>query len=61
MQFPVFGWREYYGDVEEPITPNAPDAIGQVVDLGMLLIMTMQEINVCRGLTLFFLYTLILF
>ncbi len=54
LQFPVFGWREYYSDSEEPITTNSPDAIGQEVDLGMLLIVIMQEINVCRGLTLFF-------
>ncbi len=28
-------WNEFYGEVEEPILPNAPEAIGKVVDLCM--------------------------
>ncbi len=32
-QFPVCDWSEFYGEVEEPIPPNAPEAIGKVVDL----------------------------
>ncbi len=27
LQFPVCDWREFYGDIEEPIPPNAPKAI----------------------------------
>ncbi len=34
-QFPICVWREFYGEVEEPIPPNAPKAIGKVVDLCM--------------------------
>ncbi|KAL7472588.1 hypothetical protein ACHAXS_013574 [Conticribra weissflogii] len=34
-QFPVCDWSEFYGEVEEPIPPNAPEAIGKVVDLRM--------------------------
>ncbi|KAL7460152.1 hypothetical protein ACHAXS_000616 [Conticribra weissflogii] len=34
-QFPIFDWSEFYGEVEEPIPPNAPEAIGKVVDLHM--------------------------
>ncbi len=35
-QFPICDWSEFYGEVEEPIPPNAPEAIGKVVDLCML-------------------------
>ncbi len=34
-QFPVCNWSEFYDEVEEPIPPNAPEAIGKVVDLRM--------------------------
>ncbi|KAL7452765.1 hypothetical protein ACHAXS_000285 [Conticribra weissflogii] len=34
-QFPICDWSEFYGEVEEPIPPNAPEAIGKVVDLHM--------------------------
>ncbi len=34
-QFPLCDWNEYYGDVEEPILSNTPEAIGKVVDLCM--------------------------
>ncbi len=34
-QFPICDWSEFYGEVEEPIPPNAPEAIGKVVDLRM--------------------------
>ncbi len=34
-QFPICDWSEFYGEVEEPIPPNAPKAIGKVVDLHM--------------------------
>ena len=34
-QFPVCDWTEFYGEVAEPIPPNAPEAIGKVVDLRM--------------------------
>ncbi len=34
-QFPVCDWTEFYGEVEEPIPPNAPKALGKVVDLRM--------------------------
>ncbi|KAL7447662.1 hypothetical protein ACHAXS_000050 [Conticribra weissflogii] len=34
-QFPVCDWSEFYGEVEEPIPPNEPEAIGKVVDLRM--------------------------
>ncbi len=33
-QFPICDWSEFYGD-EEPIPPNAPEALGKVVDLCM--------------------------
>ncbi len=28
-QFPVMDWKEFYGNVNEPIPPNAPTAPGQ--------------------------------
>ncbi len=59
-QFPICDWREFYGEVEEPILPNAPEAIGKVVDLCMLSIVTMQEINVHKDLVVALSYTLIL-
>ncbi len=34
-QFPICDWSKFYGEVEEPIPPNAPEAIGKVVDLRM--------------------------
>ncbi|KAL7458731.1 hypothetical protein ACHAXS_000432 [Conticribra weissflogii] len=34
-QFPVCDWSEFDGEVEEPVPPNAPEAIGKVVDLCM--------------------------
>ncbi len=34
-QFRVCDWSEFYGQVEEPITHNAPETIGKVVDLYM--------------------------
>ncbi|KAL7450924.1 hypothetical protein ACHAXS_000240 [Conticribra weissflogii] len=34
-QFPVCDWSEFYSDVEEPIPPNVPEAVGKVVDLCM--------------------------
>ncbi len=34
-QFPVCDWSEFYSEVEEPIPPNVPKAIGKVVDLRM--------------------------
>ncbi len=34
-QFPVCDWSEFYGEVEEQIPPNAPEAIGKVVNLRM--------------------------
>ncbi len=36
-QFPVCDWKEYYGEVEDPILPNAPEAVGKVVDLHMFI------------------------
>ncbi len=33
--FPVGDWSEFYGKVEEPIPPNAPEALGKEVDLHM--------------------------
>ncbi len=34
-QLPICDWSKFYGEVEEPIPPNAPEAIGKVVDLHM--------------------------
>ncbi len=34
-QFPICNWGEFYGEVEEPIPPIAPEAGGKVVDLSM--------------------------
>ncbi|KAL7465236.1 hypothetical protein ACHAXS_005568 [Conticribra weissflogii] len=34
-QFPICDWSEFYSEVEEPIPPNTPEAIGKVVDLCM--------------------------
>ncbi len=34
-QFPKCDWSEFYSEAEEPIPPNAPKAIGKVVNLGM--------------------------
>ncbi len=34
-QFLVYDWSEFYGGVENPIPPNAPKAIGKVLDLHM--------------------------
>ncbi|KAL7447661.1 hypothetical protein ACHAXS_000049, partial [Conticribra weissflogii] len=34
-QFPICYWSEFCGEVEEPIPPNEPEAIGKVVDLCM--------------------------
>ncbi len=34
-QFPICDWSEFYGEIEEPIPPNASEAIGKVVDLCM--------------------------
>ncbi len=34
-QFPICDWSEFYGGVEEPSPPNAPEAIDKVVDLHM--------------------------
>ncbi len=31
-QFPICDSREFYGEVKEPIPPNAPEAIGKVID-----------------------------
>ncbi len=36
-QFPICDWNNFYGKVEEPIQPNAPEAIGKVVDLRMFI------------------------
>ncbi len=46
MQFTICDWSKFYRDDEEPIPPNAPEAVEEVVDLGMFLIATMQETNV---------------
>ncbi len=59
-QFPICDWSEFYGDIEEPIPPNAPEAIGKVVDLHMFVASDQQEINIYRGLAVHFWYTLIL-
>ncbi len=34
-QFLICDWSEFYGEVKEPIPPNAPEVIGKVVDLRM--------------------------
>ncbi len=34
-QSPICDWYEFYSEFEEPIPPNAPEAIGKVVDLHM--------------------------
>ncbi len=34
-QFSMYDYSEFYGEVEEPIPPNAPKAIDKVVDLNM--------------------------
>ncbi len=31
-QFPICDWKEFYGEVEEPIPFNTPEVIGKVVD-----------------------------
>ncbi len=31
-QFLICDWSKFYGEVEEPNLPNAPEAIGKVVD-----------------------------
>ncbi|KAL7464783.1 hypothetical protein ACHAXS_005117 [Conticribra weissflogii] len=36
-QFPVCDWSEFYGEVEEPIPPNAPEALDKEVGLRMFL------------------------
>ncbi len=59
-QFPVCDWIEFYSEVEEPIPPNAPKAIGKVVICACLSIVTMQAINVQVGHKVVFSYTLIL-
>ncbi len=46
MIFQVCDWREFYGEVEESISPNAPEAIGRAANLCCLLIVIMQKINV---------------
>ncbi len=32
-QFPSCYWNEFYSEIEEPVLPNEPEAIGKVVDL----------------------------
>ncbi|KAL7460544.1 hypothetical protein ACHAXS_000991 [Conticribra weissflogii] len=34
-QFPVMDWKEFYGDVTEPIPPNAPKTLGKPVEVHM--------------------------
>ncbi|KAL7460033.1 hypothetical protein ACHAXS_000501 [Conticribra weissflogii] len=34
-QFPEMDWKEFHGDVQEPISPNAPKALGKPVDVRM--------------------------
>ncbi len=34
-QFPVMDWKEFYGDIQEPIWPNAPKPLGTPVDAHM--------------------------
>ena len=34
-QFPVMDWKEFYGEVTEPIPPNAPKPLGKPVDVRM--------------------------
>ncbi len=36
-QLPICDWSEFYGKVEEPILPNAPEAISTIVDLRMFI------------------------
>ncbi len=59
-QFPVYDWSEIYGNVEEPIPPITPEAIGKVVEICMLMILTMQEISIHIDHIVNFYYTLIL-
>ncbi len=33
LQNPVYDWNEFYSDIEEPIPPNAPKAIGKILNL----------------------------
>ena len=35
FHFKQCDWKEFYGDVEEPIPPNAPTALGKSIDLRM--------------------------
>ncbi len=35
IQFPICDWTEFCSEVEEPIPPNAPEAIGKIVELCM--------------------------
>ncbi len=34
-QFTVIDWKEFYGNVEETIPPNAPKSLGEPVDASM--------------------------
>ncbi len=34
-QFPIYDWSDFYGEVKEPISSNAPEALGKIVDLHM--------------------------
>ncbi len=52
IQLPVRDWSEFYGAVEEPISPNAPEILGNMT-------MIIQEISICIDLV-WFSYTLIL-
>ncbi|KAL7447794.1 hypothetical protein ACHAXS_000092, partial [Conticribra weissflogii] len=43
--FPVIDWKEFYGNVKEPIPPNAPKSLGKPVDIHMVVDSDHQRIN----------------